>query len=48
MAMAKAYRIAFYRTINDPEKLSVYAKLAGLALLAAGGCFLARGMPAKV
>jgi len=46
--MAKAYWIAFYRTINDPEKLSAYAKLAGPALQAAGGRFLARGMPAKV
>jgi len=46
--MAKAYWIAFYRTINDPEKLNAYAKLAAPALQAAGGRFLARGMPAKV
>ncbi len=46
--MAKAYWIAFYRSINDPEALAAYAKLAGPALQAHGGRFLARGMPARV
>ncbi|MEO5700200.1 MAG: DUF1330 domain-containing protein [Casimicrobiaceae bacterium] len=46
--MAKAYWIAFYRSINDPEALAAYAKLAGPALEAKGARFLARGMPAKV
>lgn len=45
--MAKAYWIACYRSIKDPEALAAYAKLAGPALQAAGGRFLARGMPAK-
>lgn len=46
--MAKAYWISCYRSIKDPEALAAYAKLAGPALQAAGGRFLARGMPAKV
>jgi uncharacterized protein (DUF1330 family) len=46
--MAKAYWIAFYRSIKKPEALAAYAKLAGPAVQAAGGRFLARGMPAKV
>lgn len=46
--MAKAYWVSVYRSINDPDKLAAYAKLAGPALTAAGGRFLARGLPAKV
>lgn len=46
--MAKAYWISAYRSINNPEALAAYAKLAGPALQNAGGRFLARGMPAKV
>jgi len=46
--MAKAYWIAFYRSIKNPDALAAYAKLAGPAIQAAGGRFLARGMPAKV
>jgi uncharacterized protein (DUF1330 family) len=45
--MAKAYWIAFYRSISDPEKLAAYAKLAGPAIQAMGGRFLARGGVAK-
>jgi uncharacterized protein (DUF1330 family) len=45
--MAKAYWIAFYRLISDPEKLAAYAKLAGPAIQAMGGRFLARGGVAK-
>jgi len=45
--MAKAYWIASYRSIKDPEALSAYAKLAGPAILAAGGRFLVRGTPAQ-
>lgn len=43
--MQKAYWVATYRAIKDPEKLAAYAKLAGPALTAAGGRFLARGEP---
>jgi uncharacterized protein (DUF1330 family) len=46
--MAKAYWIAFYNEIIDPGKLAEYAKLAGPAIEAGGGRFLARGMPAQV
>ncbi len=46
--MAKAYWVSVYRSIHDPDKLAAYAKLAGPALTAAGGRFLARGLPAKV
>jgi uncharacterized protein (DUF1330 family) len=44
--MAKAYWIAFYRAVHDPQKLAAYAKLAGPAIQAAGGKFLARGTAA--
>jgi uncharacterized protein (DUF1330 family) len=47
MAMAKAYWVATYRSISDPEALAGYAKLAGPAISAAGGRFLARGTAAK-
>jgi uncharacterized protein (DUF1330 family) len=46
--MAKAYWISAYRSIRDPEALAAYAKLAGPALLQAGGRILARGVPARV
>lgn len=45
--MAKGYWIAFYRAVHDAEKLAAYAKLAGPAIQAAGGRFLARGTAAK-
>jgi uncharacterized protein (DUF1330 family) len=45
--MAKAYWIACYRSISDPDALAAYAKLAGPAIAAAGGRFLARGNAAK-
>jgi uncharacterized protein (DUF1330 family) len=44
--MAKAYWITAYRSIRDPQALAAYAKLAAPALQAAGGRFLARGLPA--
>ena len=46
--MAKAYWFSIYRSINDPDKFAAYAKLAGPAITAGGGRFLARGMPAQV
>jgi uncharacterized protein (DUF1330 family) len=46
--MAKAYWITAYRSIRDPQALAAYAKLAAPALQAAGGRFLARGLPAHV
>jgi uncharacterized protein (DUF1330 family) len=44
--MAKAYWVAIYRTVSDPDALAAYGKVAGAALQAAGGRILARGMPA--
>ena len=46
--MAKAYWITTYRSISRPEAVAAYARIAGPALLQAGGRFLARGMAAKV
>lgn len=46
--MAKAYWIAFYRSIRNQEKFAAYTKLAGPAIQAAGGRFVVRGNPAKV
>ncbi len=45
--MAKGYMISCYRSISNPEKLADYAKLAGPAIMAAGGKFLARGPASK-
>lgn len=46
--MAKAYWIAFYRSIRNEQALAAYATLAGPAIRAGGGRFLARGLPAHV
>ena len=46
--MAKGYWISAYRAVKDAEKLAAYAKLAGPAITAGGGRFLARGEPVKV
>ena len=45
--MAKAYWVGCYRSISNPDALAEYAKLAGPAILAGGGKFLVRGVPAK-
>ena len=45
--MAKAYWIAFYRSIKNPDKFAAYAKVAPAAIQAAGGRFLARGPAAQ-
>ncbi len=46
--MAKAYWVAAYRSVSDPDALAAYAKLSGPAIMAAGGRILARGMPGHV
>ena len=46
--MAKAYWVAAYRSVSDPDALAAYAKLSGPAILAAGGRILARGMPSHL
>jgi uncharacterized protein (DUF1330 family) len=45
--MAKAYWISVYHSISDPAARAEYAKLAGPALRAAGGRYIAFGRPAK-
>ena len=45
--MAKGYWISSYRSIKNPDALEAYAKLAGPAIQAGGGRFLARGIPTK-
>ena len=45
--MARGYWITFYRTITKPEALAEYAMLAGPAIEAGGGKFLARGVPVR-
>src|SRR5690349_22945130 len=47
IAMAKGYWITFYRSISNPDALAAYAKLAGPAITAGGGRFLARGNAVK-
>lgn len=44
--MAKAYWINTFRSVSDPERLAAYIELAGPAMRASGGRFLARGLPA--
>jgi len=46
--MPKGYWVTTYRAVKDADKLAAYAKLAGPAITAGGGRFLARGEPAKV
>jgi len=46
--MAKGYWIATYFSVSNPDALAEYAKLAGPAIAAGGGKFLARGTAAKV
>jgi uncharacterized protein (DUF1330 family) len=41
--MAKGYWISAYREIIDDGKLAAYAEIAGPAIIASGGRFLARG-----
>ncbi len=45
--MAKAYWVATYRSISNPDAMAEYAKLAGPSITAGGGKFLVRGTPAK-
>ena len=44
--MARAYWINTFQSISDPDRLQRYIELAGPAMRAAGGRFLARGNPA--
>lgn len=46
--MAKAYWVATYRSVSNPDALAAYAKLSGAAVTKAGGRILVRGLPAHV
>jgi len=46
--MPKAYWVVTYRWIKNPEAWKAYAKVAVPAIEAAGGRFLALGMPKKI
>lgn len=46
--MAKGYWITVYKSASDDKALGEYARLAGPAIAAGGGKFLARGIPSKV
>ncbi|MGO4386045.1 DUF1330 domain-containing protein [Microvirga sp. 2YAF29] len=46
--MPKAYWVAAYRSVSNPDALAAYAKLSGPAITAAGGRILARGLPAHL
>ncbi|MBF4163790.1 DUF1330 domain-containing protein [Nocardioides acrostichi] len=43
-----AYWISSYLEIRDEQKMAAYAALAGPAITAGGGRFLARGTPEQV
>ena len=45
--MPKAYWISTYQKIIDNSKMAAYAALAGPAISAGGGRFLARGIPER-
>ena len=45
--MAKAYWVSTYFSVSDPNALAEYAKLAGPAIAAGGGKFIARGTAAQ-
>jgi uncharacterized protein (DUF1330 family) len=45
--MSKAYWITCYHEIRNPHQLAAYAKLAGPAIEAGGGRFLARAPAAQ-
>jgi uncharacterized protein (DUF1330 family) len=44
--MPKAYWVNTFRAVHDEARLAAYVELAGPAMRAAGGRFLARGLPA--
>jgi uncharacterized protein (DUF1330 family) len=46
--MAKAYWIATYRSVKNPEALAAYAKVSGPAIQAGGGRIMVRGTPAMI
>lgn len=47
-ATPKAYWVNTFRSVRDPRRFAAYIELAGPAMRASGGRFLARGEPASV
>ena len=45
--MPKAYLISAYHSVSDPDKFAAYRNLAGPAIVAAGGRYVARGPAAR-
>jgi uncharacterized protein (DUF1330 family) len=45
--MGKAYWVAVYHSVSNPDALAAYARLAATAIEAGGGRFLARGNAVK-
>jgi uncharacterized protein (DUF1330 family) len=45
--MAKGYWVTVYRSIKNADALAEYGKVAGPAIIAGGGKFLARGVPVR-
>ena len=45
--MAKGYWVSCYQSIDQPDQLAAYAKLAAPAIVAGGGRFIVRGTAAK-
>lgn len=45
--MPKAYWVATYRSVSNPDALAAYAELSGPAITAAGGRILVRGIPSQ-
>lgn len=46
--MAKAFSVVTYKNISDADSFAAYAKIAGPAIEAEGGRFIARGEPAEI
>ena len=46
--MAKGYWITTYKSISDMSKVEAYARLAGPAIEAHGGIYLARGLAVAI
>ena len=46
--MGKVIQVVVYKSVSDEAKLATYAELALPAMEAAGGKFLARGVPLAV
>jgi uncharacterized protein (DUF1330 family) len=43
--MPKVYTVTSYKSVSDPTALAAHSALAGLAIAAAGGRIIGRGLP---